>query len=166
MTPLALVAAVVALVAPPGGVIHPDGRVGQFRIDVTTKAQVVAALGKPRTTMPALTEPTGKRIGVRLGYSCGPSCDTVYSFSDKTGTLSDFATASRAFRTERGSRVGMSAAQAARLERKPLVPGCSSAKVLHVRWDNAVQFVVSTLRGRVSILAYLGPHSTYYEAFC
>lgn len=166
MSLVAALAAVSVLAGAPAGVLHPDGRVGSFRIDVTTKTQLVSALGKARTTMVAVSETTGSRIGLRLAYSCGASCDTVYSFSDKTGTLSDFVTASRSFRTERGSRVGMAAAQAAKLERKPLVPSCASAKVIHVRWDNTHAFVVSTLNRRVSIIAYIGPHTTYYEPFC
>jgi hypothetical protein len=166
MTPLALVAAVVALVAPPGGVIHPDGRVGQFRIDVTTKAQVVAALGKPQRRIVALSEPTGARLGVRFAYACGASCETVYSFSEATAKLVDFLTTSPAFRTERGTRVGMSAAQAAKFERKPLVPSCASAKAIHVRWDRLHRFLVSALNGRVSTIAYVGPHTISYEPFC
>jgi hypothetical protein len=166
MTPFALVAVVAALAGGPQQVVHPDGRVGQFRIGVTTKAQLVAALGKPRTTVDAVATVGGTRTGVRLAYSCGANCDTVYSFSDETGTLTDFATGSPAVSTEHGSRVGLTAARAAKLEGKPLVPGCASAKVIRVRWEATHKLVVSTLHGRVTALAYLGPHSTYARPFC
>jgi len=165
MSVLAVAVALVALAGGPPQVVHADGRVGQFRIDVTTKAQLVAALGKPRTTVVAVSGATAKRVGVRLAYSCGTSCDTVYSFSDKTGKLSDFASASRSFRTERGAGVGMTSAQASKLERKQVVPGCGSGKAIHVRWDKTHALVLAVLGGRVTILTYIGPHSTYYEPF-
>jgi hypothetical protein len=166
MSTLAALAAVVALAGGPAQIVHPDGRVGQFRIDVTTKAQLVATLGKPRTTQVAVPKVGGKRTGIRLAYSCGASCDTVYSFSDKTGTLSDFASASPAFTTERGSHAGMAAASAIKLEAKPVGPGCGSAKLIHVRWDATHELVVLTVSGRVTIIAYIGPHSTYHKPFC
>jgi hypothetical protein len=59
MSTLAALAVVVALAGGPAQVVHPDGRVGQFRIDVTTKAQLVAALGKPRTTEVAVPKVGG-----------------------------------------------------------------------------------------------------------
>jgi hypothetical protein len=166
LTPLALAAVVAALAGGPPQVVHPDGRVGQFRIGVTTRVQLVAALGKPRTTVDAVPTVGGTRTGVRLAYSCGTNCDTVYSFSDETGTLTDFATGSPAVTTERGSHVGLTAARAAKLEGKRLVPGCAAAKVIRVRWDATHKLVVSTLQGRVTALAYLGPHSTYLKPFC
>jgi len=166
MSPLAALAASVVLAGGPAQVVHPDGRVGQFRIDVTTKAQLVAALGKPRTTEVAVPRTGAKRTGVRLAYSCGASCDIVYSFSDKTGTLSDFATSSPAFRTERGSHPGMSALRAVKLEGKPVAAGCGSAKLIRVRWDGMHELAVLTVYGRVTIVAYIGPHSTYHKPFC
>jgi hypothetical protein len=165
MTSFAVLATIAALSGGPAQVLHPDGRVGRFRIDVTTKAQVVAALGKPRTTVVA-TSPTRKRIGDRLSYSCGNNCETVFSFSDKTGRLSDFATSSPAYVTERGSHAGMSASRAAKLEGKPLVAGCPPGKVIRVRWDGTHKLGISTLQGVVKIIAYIGPHSTYDKPFC
>ncbi|HWX08817.1 MAG TPA: hypothetical protein VNY33_02470 [Gaiellaceae bacterium] len=166
MSPFAVLAAVVALAAGPAQVVHRDGRIGPFRIDVTTKAQLVAALGKPRTTEVAVPKVGGKRTGIRLAYSCGARCDTVYSFSDKTGMLSDFATSSPVFRTEGGSHPGMSAASAMKVEGRPVGPGCGSAKLIHVRWDATHELAVLTLSGRVTIIAYIGPHSTYHKPFC
>jgi hypothetical protein len=165
MTSLAVLATIAALAGGPAQVLHPDGRVGRFRIDVTTRAQVVAALGQPKTTVVALSA-TKTRIGDRLGYSCGNNCETVFSFSDKTGKLSDFATSSPVYVTERGSHAGMSASRAAKLEGKPLVAGCPPGKVIRVRWDGTHKLGISTLQGLVTIIAYIGPHSTYDKPFC
>jgi len=166
MTAFAILGAAVALAGGPPQVVHADGRVGQFRVGVTTKAQLLAALGKPRVSIDAVPKPGAKRLGVHLAYSCGTNCDTVYSFSDKTGKLSDFATASPLITTEHGSHAGMSAARAVKLEGKPLVPSCAPATVIHVRWDAGGKLGVSTLKGRVTIVAFIGPNSTYAKPFC
>jgi hypothetical protein len=162
------VAALLAAVALAGGpvqVVHPDGRVGQFRIGVTTKARLLAALGAPRKTV-AVTNTSGVRVGVRLAYSCGAGCDTVYSFRETTGRLADFASASHAFRTERGARVGLTSLLAGELEGKPAVKACGTGKAIHVRRDANHDLALTVLDGRVTVLAYLGPRSTYGKAFC
>jgi hypothetical protein len=146
-------------------VVHPDGRVGQFRIGVTTKAQLLSALGAPRKTVP-VTNKSGARVALRLAYSCGTGCDTVYSFREPAGRLNDFASASHAFRTEHGAHVGMTSLLAAELEGKPAVKACGQGKAIHVRRDATHDFALAVLAGRVTILAYLGPRSTYGKAFC
>jgi hypothetical protein len=166
MTPLAVLAAPVVLAGGSPQVVHADGRIGQFRISVTTEAQLIAALGQPRLTIDAVPKPGAKRLGVHVGYSCGTNCDTVYSFSDKTGTLSDFATESPTITTERGSHAGMSTSRAVQLEGKALIPSCAPARVIPVRWDATHKLGVSTLKGRVTIIAYIGPSSTYAKPFC
>lgn len=166
MTPFAVFAAVVALAGGPPQVVHADGRIGRFQIGVTTKAQLIAALGKPRVTIDAVPRPGAKPLGVHVGYSCGTSCDTVYSFSAKTGRLSDFATESPTITTERGSHAGMSTSEALKREGKALIPSCKPAMVIPVRWDATHKLGVSTLKGRVTIIAYIGPNSTYAKPFC
>ena len=166
MTPFAVLAVIAALAGGPAQVVHPDGRIGQFRIGVTTKAQLIAALGQPRLTIDAVPRPGAKPLGVHVGYSCGTNCDTVYSFSAKTGTLSDFATESPTITTERGSHAGMSTSRAVKLEGKALIPSCAPATVIPVRWDATHKLGVSTLNGRVTIIAYIGPNSTYAKPFC
>jgi hypothetical protein len=160
----ALLAAAV-LAGAPTQVVHPDGRIGQFRIGVTTKAQLLTALGAPRKTVPVRNK-AGARVAVRLAYSCGAGCDTVYSFRETTGRLADFASASGAFRTEHGAHVGMQSLLAAELEGKPAVKACGNGKAIHVRRDATGDLALAVLGGRVTILAYLGPHSTYGRAFC
>jgi hypothetical protein len=166
MTPLALLAVIAAFGGAQPQVVHADGRIGAFRIGVTTRAQLVAALGKPRLTTGAVPRPGATPLGVHVAYSCGTHCDTVYSFSAKTGKLSDFATESPRIRTEHGSHAGMPTSQAVALEGKPLVPSCAPASVIHVRWDAAHKLGVSTLKGRVTLIVYLGPNSTYVKPFC
>src|SRR3954465_9300400 len=106
MSVVALLAA-AALSAGSVQVVHPDGRVGQFRIGVTTKAQLLAALGAPRKTLPVKNK-SGVRVAVRLAYSCGTGCDTVYSFREPTDKLADFASALPPFWTGKGAPGGHS----------------------------------------------------------
>ena len=164
MNVVAVIAAAL-LAGAPAQVVHPDGRIGQFRIGVTTKAQLLAALGAPRKTV-LVTNKSGARVGVRLAYSCGTGCDTVYSFREPASKLTDFASASHAFRTEHGAHVGMTSLLAAELEGKPAVKACGTGKAIHVRRDATHDFALAVLEGRVTILAYLGPNTTYGKAFC
>ena len=147
-------------------VVHPDGRIGPFRIDVSTDAQIRAVAGRPARVERMLSELTSKPVGHRLVYRCGRDCLTEYSIRKATGRLSDFSTGSPRFRTERGSHPGMRAARAARLERRKFGPGCGDGLYLHVRWDLHHAFVLTADRGRVDGILYLGPHSVYYEGLC
>jgi hypothetical protein len=38
--------------------------------------------------------------------------------------------------------------------------------VIRVRWDGTHKLGISTLQGLVTIIAYIGPHSTYDRPFC
>jgi hypothetical protein len=147
-------------------VVHADGRIGPFRIDRTTEAQVRALAGRPTRVTKTVPEFPGAPAGRTLDYRCGRGCWTSYSFNVATGKLSDFWSASPRFVTERGSRVGMKAAEAARRERARPVPGCGDGLYIHVRWDARHIFVLTVSRGRVDGLLYLGPHSIFYEGLC
>jgi hypothetical protein len=164
-------ACVVALAASAAGassspIVRADGRVGSFRIDVTTEAQFRAAAGRPdrveRVFSPSRKAPAGRT----LYYRCGPRCQTAYSINISTGRLSNFSTTSPRFMTARGSRVGLSAAVAARREGRRPVSGCGDRLYIHVRWDDHHQFALTVSHGRVDSIAYLGPHSVFYEGFC
>jgi hypothetical protein len=147
-------------------VVHADGRIGPFRLDVTTESEVRTKLGKPDGLIgkmdPAQTAPHGGRTIV---YACGHRCLTEYSFNNDTKALSDFWTESTKWRTERGSHPGMPAKKAAEIEGKKIGPGCSGDQV-HIRWDDRHAYVLIMWKGRVDSIAYLGPHSTYYDGFC
>jgi len=60
----------------------------------------------------------------------------------------------------------MPAAEAARRERRKLVPGCGDGLYLHLRWDSHHAFVVTVWRGKVDEIIYLGQHSIYYDGLC
>ena len=162
--------AIALLVAGCGGrranVVHADGRIGPFRLDVTTERQVRAKLGKPDGVIarmdPGTTAPHGGRTIV---YVCGKDCRTEYSFNNDTKALSDFWTQSSKWRTERGSHPGMPAKQAAKLEGKKIGPGCSGNTV-YIRNDPRHAYVLVSWKDKIDTITYLGPHSTYYDGLC
>ena len=85
----------LALAAP---IVHPDGRIAQFRIERTTEAQIRSALGKPARVEAIVNDVTQRRVGRALTYRCGRGCSTIYSISAATGKPSDFETESPRFR--------------------------------------------------------------------
>jgi len=170
MTGRALLIAVALLAAGCGersvDVVHADGRIGPFRLDVTSEREVRAKLGKPDELIgrmdPAVTAPHGGRT---LVYVCGRECRTEYSFNNDTGTLSDFWTQSSRWTTTHGSRPGMAARRAAALERRKIHPGCSGDQV-DIREDRHHAYVLIMWKAKVNSITYLGPHSTYYDGPC
>jgi hypothetical protein len=165
-----LIVAVALMAAGCGGksgyVVHADGRIGPFRLDRTTEAEVRARLGKPDGVIgkmdAAQTAPHGGRTIV---YLCGHNCETQYSFNNDTKALSDFWTQSSKWRTERGSHPGMPAKEAAKLEGKKIDPGCSG-DTIYIRDDRHHAYVVLTEKRKVNSIVYIGPHSTYYDGLC
>jgi hypothetical protein len=147
-------------------VVHADGRIGPFRLDVSTEREVRAKLGSPdgviRQLTPAVTAPHGGRT---LVYLCGWDCRTEYSFNADTRTLSDFWTQSSRWTTARGSRPGMPARKAAVRERAKIHPGCSGDQV-DIRSDRRDSYVLIMWRGKLDSITYLGPHSIYYDGLC
>jgi hypothetical protein len=161
-------AAVVAGTAAAAGgpIVRADGRVGPFRIDVTTEAQVRALAGRPDRVVDQFFPSRKTPVGHKLYYRCGRGCQTVYSINDGTGRLSDFESNSPRFVTERGSRVGSQASEAAQREARKLVPGCGDGLYLHLRWDSHHTFVLTVWHGKVNGIIYLGPHSVYNDGLC
>jgi hypothetical protein len=147
-------------------VVHADGRIGPFRIDRTSEAQLRATLGRPTRVVRVFAEAPGGPSGRTLYYRCGRGCRTAYSFNSSTGKLSDFQTSSPGFATERGSYVGMKATEAARREGAKIVPSCGDDRAIHVRWDRHHALVVLVWHRKVDMLVYLGPHSIFYEGLC
>ena len=118
------------------GLISLNGTIGAVTLDVSTEAEVTAAVGAPEATasdsfqFPGAPEykalgygctMTNARLGRALTYdgSAGPYCDTVYYINLPAGVLGSFWTTSRAFRTAHGTRVGTPAEVATRQERRP-----------------------------------------------
>ncbi len=146
--------------------VHPDGRIGPLRIDASTEADIRSFAGKPSKVERDFWPGKKGQFGRSLIYSCGRKCMTSYSINQATGRLSDYWTQSARFTTERGSRVGMPAARAARLERKKLLPGCGFPRYIHLRYDDKHIFVLAIWNGRVDSIGYLGPHTVYYDGLC
>jgi len=160
-----VVVAVVASTASAAGdpIVRTNGQIGSFRIDVSTEAQVRGFVGRPVRVENQLFPQKKAPVGHTLYYGCGSGCLTAYSFNNTTRMLSDFWTRSPRFRTERGSHAGMRASRAAALERRKIVPGCGDDLYIHVRWDDRHRYVLTIARGKVTGIAYSGPHSVYYE---
>jgi hypothetical protein len=136
-------------------VVTVAGLIGAFHIGLTTQAQVRAALGPPTKVVAALDEPSGRRIGTRLYYG-----RSAYSF--RNGRLADFGTTAPDVRTERGSHPGLRAADAAKLERAKVVPGCSGPTI-RLRAPRGSTFFLTVVKGRVVGIEYAGPNSTVSE---
>ncbi len=148
-----------------GQIVRADGRIGTFTVDVTTEAQVRAQLGAPAKVRKE--ECAAKSTcGHTLEYLCGTRCFTDYSFNDATGRLSDFLTRSPDFRTVHGSHAGMSAAAAASREHKRIDPACGFDHEIRLRSDRTHLFVLAVSGKTVYAIAYLGPHSVYYDGLC
>lgn len=147
-------------------VIHPDGRIGPLQIDVSKEADVRHFAGKPFKVEKVFSEAKKAPVGYELYYRCGRGCVTTYAISHATGKLSDFNTQSSRFVTEKGSRVGMSATEAAAAERRKIVGGCGEGHYIHLRWDERHMFVLGIFKRKVSLIAYLGPHTLSYEGLC
>lgn len=146
--------------------VRADGRIGPFRIDTTSEAEIRRVAGRP-AKVENVYDPSRKApVGHMLEYRCGRGCWTAYSIRNATGRLSDFSSESPRFVTERGSHVGMTARSAATREGRTLLPGCGDALYLHLRWDRRRQYALIVRHERVDSIAYLGPHSIFYEGFC
>jgi hypothetical protein len=143
--------------------VHPDGRVGSLKIDVSTERDIREFAGKPSKI--SIERWPGKE-GRTLDYRCGRGCMTSYSISRATGKLSDYWTQSSRFRTERGSHVGMSAAESARREGKKPFPGCGFPRYIHLLREDDRLMVLAIWKGKVNSIGYLGRHSIYYDGLC
>jgi hypothetical protein len=126
------------LAASPTQVITSSGRIGALQVDVSSRAAIVATVGRPDA------ERTGSFNGSRqyraLGYECssresdvtwpllahGPYCRTVFFLDPRDGRLGDVFTTSRRFRDEHGVRIGMATATAESLLRRRVFLGCEA----------------------------------------
>jgi hypothetical protein len=148
-----------------GLIVRGNGRIGSFRVDVTTEAQIYALAGRPKRVSNDFAPTSAKTpIGRTLYYNCGRGCETDYSINLSTHRLSDYWSTSPRFVTQRGSHVGMSVAEAVRREGRRPIGGC--ALVVPLRSDHHHFFFLYISRGKIDGIGYLGPHSVYYEGLC
>jgi hypothetical protein len=163
----AVITAAAFIASAPGTwVADPDGRVGPFRLDVTTEAQIRSQLGKPLGVIKDYWPGKKGVYGRTLTYRCGRKCTTQYSINARTGKMSDWWSQSHRFVTERGTRPGVTAREARTREGKPLLPGCGFPRYIHLRFDEHHIFVLAIFHGRVDSIGYLGPHTVYYDGLC
>ena len=163
----------VAALATPGyasgtnsWVVHPDGRIGPLRIDVSRESDVRHFAGKPFKVEKVFSEAKKDPVGFELHYRCGSGCVTTYAISYATGRLADFSTQSARFLSERGSHVGMAARRAASAEHRPIVGACGEGHAIQLRSDDQHMFVLAVFSGKVSLIVYQGPHTLSYEGLC
>jgi hypothetical protein len=146
--------------------VHPDGRIGPLKLDVSTESDVRDFAGKPFKIAKVFSEAKKDPVGYELYYRCGNRCVTVYAISYSTGKLSDFNTESPRFVSERGSHVGMSAKRAAAGEHRKIVGACGEGHAIQLRSDEHHIFVLAVFANKVSLIIYLGPHTLSYEGLC
>jgi hypothetical protein len=166
---LCIVAAIAAAGCGSGAkswAVHPDGRIGPLKLDVSTESDVRDFAGKPFKVEKVFSEAKKDPVGYELYYRCGNDCVTAYAIAYATEKLSDFTTESPRFVTERGSHVGMSAARAAAAERQKIVGACGEGHAIQLRSDEHHTFVLGVFAKKVSLIVYLGPHTTSYEGLC
>ena len=128
------------------GVVSAAGAVGPLRIGRSSEAAVKAFAGRPAFSRAGRTDPSMPRYKA-LGYACSGSpgagrrdplligprggprsnvyCRTIYYVDSSTGRLAAFFTGSAAFRTPKGTHVGMSQSEAARREGTAPQTGCT-----------------------------------------
>lgn len=147
-------------------VVHPDGRIGPLRIDVSTDADVREFAGKPFKVAKVLAEAKPGAVGYELYYRCGRGCVTSYAISYSTRKLSDFTTQSPRFGSEHGSHIGMSARRAAAAERRTIRGACGEGHAIYLRSDEHHTFVLGVFANKVSLIVYQGPHTLSYEGLC
>ena len=133
-----------------------DGTVGQFRLGLTVRSPLVAALGPAEATAHGMAGVFQPQPFNALGYQCspgdpnqsgsmpfavrpvpgqetsrsspdtplpGPFCQTIY-YLNSAGILEGFFTASPSFATAKGTRVGMTTAEAQAREGAAATTAC------------------------------------------
>jgi hypothetical protein len=137
MTVLASVVAVGAGSALPATVlVAPRGTVGPLKIDVSTRADVIAFAGHPEA------ERHDRYAGYApydaLGYRCHgqrrtEACGTVFYLDTRSGTLAILDTEDARFETQQGIHVGTPTATAERLLHRVVHGGCDAYLFLRTR---------------------------------
>lgn len=147
-----------ASAAPRGGDgVVSASKVGPLRIDSSTEADVLAFAGQPDERV---IDTTANGSNAVLGYFCRSRrrCQTYYEVDLATSKLSHFRTASRRYRTPRGTRVGMRRRAAERRERRRAREDCFGYTIFKQqgRWSLIVGFGFQGRR--VTWLAADGPY--------
>jgi hypothetical protein len=124
---------------PPTGTaltVNANGTAGTLRVDHSSRADVISALGTPNFEYTDTSPPSkpydalgyGCGLGPNAGAAVGPQqrCHTVFFINQATGHLGTFFTDSSRYVESRGVRIGMPQAQAEDILHKQVVPGCET----------------------------------------
>ena len=145
------------------GVVSTYG-VGGHHFETTTPAGIRAFAGAPNSVQ--YLNRTGGSSGPRRAvweiwaYHFAGGSSVEYSFHRSNGTwhFSEFDTTRKQFRTPRGTRVGMTYAQAKMREHAPYIPGCIDSGFWHFRDGHRYDLVIGVNPGqRVHALHAAGP---------
>ena len=144
----ARVASVAREVKGGSGTITPSGRVGPLVVGSSPVAAVRRVAGPPNRVLSAPGGPP-QHASLWWNYGCNDTgCTTEYGFSRRR--LIAFITRSRAFRTLRGTRVGMTRAEAERREGRVATSRCAGLPAIEVG-PRRMRIIVDA-RGYVSAL--------------
>ena len=164
-------------------VVTTSGQVGPLQLGVSTEADVRAKAGRPDATAQSSFAGTLFPAYHALGYECskvdnnsriplevqpavsGPYCRTVYYINVKTRTLQGFHTTSPKFETARGTRAGMSAAEAERREGHAVTGGCNTGISLGAG-STAAQIFIQPRADTVDSLAADSTKDSVGVLFC
>jgi hypothetical protein len=134
----AIAVAAASVVVTSEQVLSSNGRIGSLQMDVSTRAAIVAAVGRPAAERVGAFD--GSRPYRALGYDCstrrvpggwplvkdGPYCHIVFFLSRRDRRLRDLYTESSRYRLASGVRIGMATATVERLLHRRVIVGCES----------------------------------------
>jgi hypothetical protein len=153
----------------PAAVLSQSGRIGPLRMDVSTRADVIAFMGHPdaerqgRYSMFAPYRALGYECSKKPDYGFplarSTSCKTVFFVNRRTRRLGNFYTESSRFSERHGVRIGMRTAKAEHLLQRLAYLGCEEDIHLGGRVGLTVAFTggrTQTLRN--SALHLIGGH--------
>src|SRR5436190_9267332 len=164
----------------PAAVLTPTGRIGPLRMDMSTRADVIAFAGRPDAERPGRY--SGAAPYRALGYDCSKKrdygwpisrktwCKTVFFVNERTRRLGNFYTESSRFSERHGVRIGMPTAKAERLLHQLVYVGCEENIHLGAERGLTVAFTggrprrlhnttLHLIGGHVYAFAFHGGHS-------
>ena len=139
------VPAVTIQVVPTRWTVTTTGKVGPLQLGTSTDADVRAARGTPDATTTGTFGISSFPDYDALGYDCadqtapdriplhvqpqvaGPYCRTIFFLNSSTHTLAAFETKTDGYKTEQGTAVGMTTAEAERRESQQVQPAACRA---------------------------------------
>lgn len=145
-------------------VVRADGRIGPFRVDVTTERQIRARFGVPDEVEEVWDGAGDSILGHFIYYACGRNCQTAFGIRKRTHRLSQFWSQSPRFVTAHGSHPGMRVAEVLRREGLTgTVGGCANHRYINLGSSLPLTFFMGTGKGRARSIAFVGPNTILSE---